>query len=206
MKLVRFVLVGFLLLLVFGTLVVNLVTSPEWRVEKSVLVRAEPARVAEFAAELRNWPRFLPPDVGGAAVTYTFGDVTRGTGATAAIQSANGAATLRVTHADAERVDYEVAFPGGAHPLANALTWQREGELTRVTLAERAPVGWNPIARLLRGVVENAIGREVQQCLERLKVTLETPADAAAPHAPAPAPNSPAPNAPTNGAATPRSG
>jgi hypothetical protein len=201
MKLVRFVLVGFLLLLVVGTLVVNLVTSPEWRVEKSVLVRAEPARVAEFAAELRNWPRFLPPDVGGAAVTYAFGPQTRGVGATAEIQSANGAATLRVTRSDAERVEYDVSFPGGAHPLANTLTWQREGELTRVTLTERVPIGWNPIARLLRGVVEREFGREVQHCLDRLKVTLETPTDAAPPHAPAPAPNPAA-----NSAATPRSG
>lgn len=202
MKLVRFALVAFLLFLVVGTLVVNLVTSPEWRVEKSVLVRADPARVAEFAAELRNWPQFLPPDVGGAAVEYTFGAVTRGSGASVEIKSANGDASLRVTRATADSVEYEVAFPGGAHPLANTLTWQREGEFTRVTLLERAPVGWNPIARLLRGVVEQAIGGEVQRCLERLELAVEAPAGSATPAPSSPTANPPAVTPPRNSAAT----
>lgn len=200
MKFVRLALIAFLLLLVFGTLVVNLVTAPEWRVEKSVLVRAEPARVAEFAAELRNWPRFLPPDVGGAAVEYTFGAETRGNGASAAIRSANGDATLRFVRCDAASIDYEVAFPGGANALENTLAWQREGELTRVTLRERAPVGWNPIARLLRGVIEEVTGREVQNCLERLKVALEAPAGGAAPTPSAPA------TTPAASGSAPRSG
>jgi len=176
MKYLRFCLLGVVLVMVLGTALVALFTEDTWRVERSIVTRAPPAAVAEFTRDLRRWPRFLPPDAGGVTVRYSYGETTEGPGARMTLELQGQRSELVLQgHDQARGLEFEVRQPGGFETIHGWITWQAEGPGTRVTLGESCAIGWNPIPRLLRGLVEEGYAQEFERSLARLAAAVDTP-------------------------------
>lgn len=190
MKAIRLVLFGFLLFLVGATVLAQFQRA-DWTSERSLVVAAPPERVHAWLDDLEHWPAILAAD-GAPAPTPKFGPRTRGAGADFQAQSPQGPWTLALVASDPQTgLDYRVGFPGGSNTIDGTVRFAAEAGGTRVTLHEGGEVGWGPIERFLRGVVEKGHAEELGRRLERLSRALATaPAAGAESSGPAPGPTS----------------
>jgi hypothetical protein len=179
MKALRIALVGFLLLLLLFT-GAGLLQRSDWSAERSRVVAAAPEDVHRWLDGVERWPAMLAGENAPAA-TYAAGEKTAGVGATLAATTEQGGWKLVLERSDASAVEYRIEFPKGMHPVRGSLRLAPEDGRTRVTVKEGGEVGWGPIERFLRGVIEEGHGEELERRLARLERELvERPAPAPA--------------------------
>lgn len=178
MNAIRFVLFGFLLVLVGATLLAQCRPSA-WKSERSTTLPVPPERVHAFLDDLERWPAMLRGE-NAAEAAPTFGARRQGGGAEMTIAGPQGPTTITLGASDAARgIEYRVGPPGGMNAIDGRLTWTADGAGTRVTITEGGDVGWGPIERFMRGVIEEGHAEELGRRLDRLAKALEAGAEAA---------------------------
>ncbi|MBI5362495.1 MAG: SRPBCC family protein [Planctomycetes bacterium] len=171
MKAIRLLLFGFLLFLGGATLLAQCQRS-DWRSERARVVPAAPERVHAWLDDLAHWPALLAGE-NAQPMTLKLGARSKGAGAELAIDGPQGATTVALLTSDAQTgLEYRVTLPGGSNAITGRMTWTAEGEGARVTLTESGAVGWGPIERFLRGVIEEGHAEELARRLERLERAL----------------------------------
>lgn len=178
MKAIRLLLVGLLLFLGGATLLAQCQRS-EWKSERARVVPASPERVHAWLDDLEHWPALLAGE-NAPPMTPRFGARSKGAGAELVIDGPQGATTITLLASDAQAgLEYRVTLPGGSNVITGRVTWSAEGDGARVTLTENGAVGWGPIERFLRGVIEEGHAEELGRRLERLGKALAGTHDAA---------------------------
>ncbi|MBK7877094.1 MAG: SRPBCC family protein [Planctomycetes bacterium] len=174
MKAIRLVLFGFLLVLVGATVLAQFQRA-DWTSERSLVVPAPPERVHAWLDDLEHWPAILAAD-GGPPLAPKYGPKTRGAGADFEAEGPQGKWTLAIVASDVRQgLDYRVGFQGGSNSIDGTVRFAAEAGGTRVTLHEGGEVGWGPIERFLRGMIEKGHAEELGRRLERLARELARP-------------------------------
>lgn len=187
MKAIRLVLFGFLLLLAGGTILAQFQRA-DWACERSLVVPAPQERVHAWLDDVTHWPTILagPATENAPPLNPTFGATTRGAGAELHAKAPQGSWTLELRASDpAQGLDYRVEFEGGSNTIDGTVRFAPEAGGTRVTLHEGGDVGWGPIERFLRGMIEKGHAEELGRRLERLTRALAEPETSPAPAPPA---------------------
>jgi len=163
-------------LLVAGVLAVAALRPGVFRVERSVIVRADPKAVLDLVMDFRNWSRWSPFEGLDPAMSRTFEGETRGVGAVYG-WSGNGKAgsgRMEVIEVTDSRVAIKLDFlkPFEAHNLA-LFTLDPEGDGYRLTWAMEGPA---PFMTRLMGLIFNMdrmVGRDFETGLAKLKAVVE---------------------------------
>jgi len=116
--------------------VVGLVAPTEYRLQRSVVIKAPPERVHALVGDLREWPKWAPWEESHTDLHTTYGDHTTGVGAHQSWTSADGDGELTLTRCDAQTgIAYDMAFVHDGHrtPASSALDYRVVDGATEVT-------------------------------------------------------------------------
>lgn len=162
----------------FGVVVLGAVVAAalprEWKVTRSIVIAAPPAKIHPWLADLKRWQDWSPwtraldpqlrniyegpPDGAGAKWSWLGPKLGRGTIAIVECDEARGLSLeLRIESDDVN-----------AHA---ELTYAVEGEATRVTWVDHGTLP--PLAGLFRGTVERELGARFDSGLAKLKQLAE---------------------------------
>lgn len=177
---VRNVLLAILGVVVLAALVVSVLAArrpDQFRVERSVVVQAEPARTQAFVDDFHRWPTWSPWEKLDPTMTRTFGGAAKGPGATYAWSGDGkvGAGRMTLTGQTPERIDIAVDFekPIEGHNRS-IFSFAPEGGGTRVTWAMEGP---SPFLTKVMGVLmdmDALIGGDFERGLTALKAAAES--------------------------------
>jgi Polyketide cyclase / dehydrase and lipid transport len=173
LKLAALGLLGVVVLLVL----VGLFLPRQWRVERAIVIQAQPARIHPLLANLRRWQDWaawnkeMDPEV-----KYEFAGPEEGAGASWSWQGPKmGRGRMVVTRAEADKgLWVDEAIESDEINAQGALTYAPEGTGTRVTWTDTGtlpPV----IGGYFVGQINDMLGGHFQVGLERLKALAEKP-------------------------------
>ena len=174
MKIVKYVALA-LLALVGVLLLVGLCMPQEWTVERSLVVRAEPARIHPLVGNLEGWKRWMPWLEDDPKMTLAFAGTAGAPGSTMRWTSeAMGNGTLTVTKSDpATGLEYELSMDEFAVPAHGSIRYSAEGDATRLTWRDTGTLGRNPFVRLFGPLLEGALGQSFEKGLANVKSVVE---------------------------------
>ena len=122
-------------------ILVGLVLPMHYEVKRSVVVKAEPAKVHQLVGDLKRWDEWAPWKEEDPTIVTTFGPTTTGAGASQSWTGDSGSGRLRVTQSDAMTgIVYEMAFVDGEREMP-ATGWIRYSPAPGGTQVEWAMQG-----------------------------------------------------------------
>ena len=168
-------------------LIAGLCMPAEWTVERSIVVRGEPAAVHALVGNLEKWPKWMPWIAEDPAMKFSFAGTAGAPGSSLTWKSAKlGDGALTVISSDlASGLRYDLAMAQLDAPAHGSITYvetQRvEGapafgaasKATRVTWKDTGRLGSNPLARLMGPVVESMLGMHFDRGLMNVKSLVE---------------------------------
>ncbi len=105
-----------ILILVF--VVVGALLPREFKVVRTVVVKAEPAKIHPLVGDLKRWDEWAPWKESDPTVVTTLGETTAGVGASQTWTGKDGAGRLRFTKCDpATGIAYDMAFIDGEREM-----------------------------------------------------------------------------------------
>jgi hypothetical protein len=114
-----------LLVLIVVLVLVGLVLPKHYEVKRSIVVKAEPAKVHALVGDLKRWDEWAPWKEEDPTIVTTFGPTTSGAGASQSWTGDSGSGRLRFTQSDAMTgVVYDMAFVDGDREMP-ATGWIR---------------------------------------------------------------------------------
>jgi len=185
-------LLGILLLLV----VIAFFLPREYRVERSVVIAAEPATVFDQINNLRNWKSWMVWIKRDPNMTVEYEGPEAGVDAKQTWRSeSEGSGELTITESRENReVRYDLAFPDMGTSSVGALLLEPVDNGVKVTWSDEGDLGYNPVFRYFGLFLDSLIGRDFEAGLQNLKTVAESqPVEAAEAEA-APAEAAPAPD------------
>jgi uncharacterized protein YndB with AHSA1/START domain len=175
MKLLLRTLVG---IVAFGLLVlaIGLVLPADYRVERSVEIRAPIDRVFAQVADVKRWPEWGAWFERDPAMKLAYSEVTAGIGARVAWESkteGNGEVTVKL-HEPPVRMEYDLLLPDfGMASRGTFVLAPAEGGRVRVTWSDAGSVGYNPIHRWFALFMDRIVGPSFEAGLAKLKRVAE---------------------------------
>ncbi|GAC1339109.1 MAG: hypothetical protein NVSMB23_07650 [Myxococcales bacterium] len=160
-----------------GVAMVGWLLPARFRVERSVVVQAQPDKLYPLVANFKTgWAQWSP--FGTRAdkdLTVAFTGPDEGVGAR---ESWTGGSTppgsMEIVRADPRSgVDYLLLMNGGALRIDGRLSFAPDPGGTRVTWVDEGDMGPNPWRHLVGKVLETLIGRGFEQGLAALKARVE---------------------------------
>jgi hypothetical protein len=169
-------LVVFVVLLGAVALVGYLLPS-RFRVERSIVVKAQPEQLYPLVASFKSgWPQWSPFGTrADKELTVTFSGPDEGVGAKESWAGGNTPpGSMEIVRADPRSgVDYRLLMNGGALAMDGRLSFSPAPGGTRVTWVDEGEMGPNPLRHLVGKVLETMIGRGFEQGLAMLKERVE---------------------------------
>lgn len=132
--------------LIAAVFLVGAFLRSEWRVERSTVVAAPPARVHAFVEDLERWPQFVFRDPQAQLV---YGATRKGAGARVTWTSQGAERVLSIVSSDPASVRFTMEQARTGDASAGEIRLAPEGTGTRVTWIESGDVGWNPVPRMM---------------------------------------------------------
>lgn len=167
-------------------LLVGLFLPRQYRVEREIEIRTQPATVYADLVDLRRWPEWTVWNTDlDPTVRFEFDGPETGAGAEYRwTGDAVGQGRLKLTRAEpVQGVWYDLAFEGGDYESKGSLLFQAQGESLRVVWLNEGDLGRNPVNRYLGLFMDSTLGSQMQEGLARLKVRAESGAAASVPAA-----------------------
>ena len=148
----------------------------QWRVERSIVIRAAPEAIYPSIANLRAWESWSPWNrdkdptlqISYEGPAQGVGAISRWTG------EKMGRGRLEVTASDPGRgMVYDLTMEGGAFKAQGSIVLEPVTGGTKVTWADSGQMGKNPLSRYFILLLDPMIGPDLQKGLDTLKETLE---------------------------------
>ncbi|MES2643694.1 MAG: SRPBCC family protein [Myxococcota bacterium] len=145
-------------------------TQPStWHVERSATIDAAPGDIQPLLEDLETWPSWAAgPDADAAGMTFTYGPIRRGVGATYSWQGPGSFGTATITSSDASGVTYDMLMESSETPAHGSLRLTPDGDRTRVTWVDEGDFGMWPLGGLMVPMMEGALGPHFEGGLARL--------------------------------------
>lgn len=157
---------------------IGLLLPKTYRVERSVVVKAEPHDVYAQVNTLKKWPEwtawtmkkypdmqieFKGPEAGEGAEYYWTGKST-------------GKGNLKLTKSDpAKGVEYRLDFEDGKYVSDGSIFYEPAGAgEVKVTWVNSGDLGWNPVNRYFGLMMDRFMGPDFEEGLGNLKQRVET--------------------------------
>lgn len=152
----------------------------DFRVERSIVIKASPDRVFAFVGDLKNWAKWGVWYSRDPAMVMTYSPATTGVGAWSAWESktqGNGKATITESAAPS-RLVYRLEFPdyGMTSTGSFVITPDAAGNV-RVVMADAGDLGANPINRWFGLFYDRLIGPDFEAGIAKMKQLAETPSN-----------------------------
>jgi hypothetical protein len=148
----------------------------QWRVERSIAIRASPDAIFPLISNLKAWEGWSPWNrdmdptlqISYEGPASGVGAISRWTG------EKIGRGRLEVTASDPARgIVYDLSMEGGAFRAQGSIMLEAQTGGTKVTWAGSGQVGMNPIGRYFVLLLDPMIGSDLMQGLDTLKERIE---------------------------------
>jgi len=161
----------------FATVAALFLLPADWSVERTIIVEAPPEAIFPLIDNLQRWTEWSPwqaDDYEGLAFEYS--GPPAGEGAEQRWDSEiTGDGMLRIVESvPPRRVVFEMRFQGGKITALDTIALSPvEGGATRVVWTDHGTIGSTLLGRLSVPVVEESMGRDLENGLARLKARAE---------------------------------
>ena len=176
MKVVKVILALFALLVV-GLAIATVFISPQFRVERTVEIKAPPEKIYALIAVPAEWKKWTVWNERDPNMKITYSGPPSGQGAGWGWESkSEGVGNMTFTQVEApKRVVYLLKFPEYEMQSTGALTLDPMGPVTRVVWSNEGNVGSNPLKKLIVPFMDNMVGKDFEKGLANLKALAEKP-------------------------------
>ncbi|MCX6953407.1 MAG: SRPBCC family protein [Verrucomicrobia bacterium] len=174
MKLLLKILGGLAALLLLLVLVAFFLPR-QYRVERTLVIKAAPATVLAQVADLKawkNWGAWQERDP-GMKLSYSVSPAS-GVGAWSAWESAKeGNGKMTITALSAAKVAYDLEFPDMGTTSKGSIELVPDGAGTRVVWVDAGDLGMNPMARWFGLFLDQIIGPDFERGLVNIRKLVE---------------------------------
>ena len=156
-------------------LVIGLLLPSGFKVQRSALIAAPPAKIYALIVEPRQWKNWTVWNRRDPAMTMTYSGAESGAGAKWSWQSkteGNGEMEFMMAVPN-ERIDYALSFPEFGMSSRGQLRLEPEGTGTRVTWTNEGNMGANPVNRYFGLMMDRMVGPDFEGGLANLKALAE---------------------------------
>ncbi|HYO65434.1 MAG TPA: SRPBCC family protein [Archangium sp.] len=152
-------------------LAIGLVLPSTFRVERSTTLQAPPEAIYPYVADLERWREWGPwraEKYPGSQ--WMFGGPQEGVGAVHSWSGGSvGNGTLSLTRADPKTgVAYDMSVEHGRYLVHGRISFEPEGQGTRVTWVDEGDLGRNPFAHYLVPLIRSRLGGYLEEGLAGL--------------------------------------
>ena len=163
--------VGLVLLLLLGSLLL----PSQWRVERSLHIKAPPAEVFPYVNNLTRWPEWTAWHQAEPQPVTRYSGPEAGVGAMSEWQDASGQGEMTITVSVPDwGMTYNLSFEHGEFTAHGEILLAPIADGTHVTWRMRGEVGMNPVAKYFALLMDYRVGADFEQSLVNLKRKLET--------------------------------
>ena len=165
----------FLLFITLCLAVLGSFLTKEFEVEQSIEIKADANLIHLYVNDLKQWPKWTPWHARNQDLKITYGNVTRGVGATQSWKSKQGNGRLKITvSSPANGIAYDIYFENNQTPSISAIQYQSiADELTRVTWRIHGEVDVPIIGSYIAMFVEHITSDMYQTGLQNIKLIVE---------------------------------
>jgi hypothetical protein len=154
----------------------SLFLPAQYRVERAIVINANPAAVFAQVNTLKHWPEWTAwkvakyPDMqvsfsgpeAGVGATYTWDGKSTGHG------------TLKITQSEPDRaIAYDLAFDHGKYVSTGGINIAPSGDAVTVTWFNEGDLGWNPVSRVFGLFMDKMMGPDFEEGLRNIQKTAE---------------------------------
>lgn len=168
--------IAFTVIAVFALLlVVGLLLPSGFKVQRTAVIAAPPAKVYPLIADPRNWKQWAVWNRRDPAMQMQYSGAETGTGAKWSWQSkteGNGAMEFTAAVPN-ERVEYTLSFPDLGMTSRGELRFAPDGNGTRVTWTNEGDMGGSPVNRYFGLMMDRMVGPDFEAGLANLKTIAE---------------------------------
>ncbi len=163
--------------LVLAVLAAAFMISPQYKVQRSVVISAPAEKVYALVAVPAEWKKWSVWNRRDPAMKLTYSGPASGAGAGWAWESkSEGNGSMAFTKVEPlKRVDYDLKFPDMGMESKGQLLFVPEGSGTKVTWTNEGDVGGNLLMRLFVPFMDRMVGPDFEGGLANLKVLAEKP-------------------------------
>jgi hypothetical protein len=154
--------------------IVGMFLPSTFEIEKTVVIKASPARIHEFTGDLARWPEWTPWLDEDPSLVVTFGETTTGEGASQTWTGDSSDGELAFTRSDpVQGLAYVMTFNQKTYSSTGSLEYRPVAGGTEVVWKMIGDNGNNIMARYFAGLMPSLIGPQLEENLARLKLTAE---------------------------------
>jgi uncharacterized protein YndB with AHSA1/START domain len=172
------VVLGVIVVFALGIVIVGFTLPSQYRVERSVVINAPPARIYPLMASPRHWQVWTIWTHRDPKMNITYFGPNEGTGAGWRWDSkTEGRGEMTFENADPDHgLTYKLDFPDYNSTSTGEIVLVPEGAGTRVTWTNHGDVGHNPLMHYMAAGMDRLVGPDFEAGLQNLKVLAEKPA------------------------------
>jgi len=175
MKALKWIL-GIVAVLVVVFLAGSLLIDPRYRVERSTVVNAPPAKIYPLIAAPKEWVRWTVWNEREPGMKTTFSGPPSGQGAKWEWEGKDGKGNMEFTAAEPDKsITYRLGFVEMNMFSTGALTLTPQGNNTRVSWTNEGDMGRNPMMRWFAPFMDKMMGPDFEGGLAKLKALAEKP-------------------------------
>ena len=168
--------IAFAVVAVFALLlVIGLLLPSGFRVQRTTVIAAPPAKVYPLIADPRNWKQWAVWNRRDPEMQMQYSGAESGTGAKWSWQSkteGNGAMEFTAAVPN-ERIEYALSFPDFGMSSHGELGLAPDGSGTRVIWTNEGDMGGSPINRYFGLMMDSMVGPDFEAGLANLKTIAE---------------------------------
>ena len=153
--------------------VVGFFLPSAYRIERSVVIDADPEAIHEYVGDLDKWTAWEPWSEEDPTIRVERSDNTTGVGAHQSWSGESGGGELTLTRNSVdEGIAYDLTFDD-EHESQVTMRYQADGAATRVVWTMEGDSGMNLIGRYFGLVMDSMVGPMFERGLEKLKFVVE---------------------------------
>lgn len=165
------VLIG-LVVVVLILVLVGVLLSGEYTVERSVVVQAKPPKIHDLVGDLARWDDWMPWKEEDPSVEVKLGDKTKGVGANQTWTSKDGTGRIDFTASDEDKgIEYDMAF--NEWKSKGSIRYDRLDDSTKVTWTMKGTVDTPVLGGYFALMMPTMIGASFDKGLAKLKAKAE---------------------------------
>lgn len=160
--------------IVIALAVVGLFLPQEFKVGKSIVIKAPPQAIHTYVEDLRRWPEWTPWSDADPSVKIEYGDISRGKGASQTWRASDGGGRLTITQSSPRTgIEYDLYFNEDASRNIAAMRYEVVAEGTRVTWTMQGKMDIPVLGGYLSMLIGPMTGGMFDRGLAKLKALVE---------------------------------
>ena len=161
-----------LLVLIVIAAVVGFFLPQSYSVEESINIQAKPSAIHDLVGDLKRWDDWTPFKDMDPSVQVTFGEKTKGVGASQTWTGKDGKGSLTFTSSDDKSgIEYDMMFD--TTPAQGGVRYEPKGDTTTVTWWMKGDMGMPVLGGYFALLMPRMVGPEFQKGLAKLKQQVE---------------------------------